>query len=255
MSRTDVTHAPPLKEMGGIISDLAMFIMTKDRKHAAKHHAPELAWPTLLAKRLNLKVNNQAVSGAHGFEMRAQVERVKKTSAPVKAFFFVGHNDLCNNLDDPKNIGAAFTEEVGDALAEWDRRHSGSVAYLIPVAKIHEVFRTLLTYVWHRGPQNNYSCADSWTKFFPYCPSHYGKAKVGALDAYMAPRLDAMNDGLDQLALEFTKQSPSNRFYYLKDAHDVSYDPDLFAVDCFHLSAKGQKTIADRLEQMLARIP
>lgn len=259
MSRTDVTHAPPLKEMGSIISDLAMFIMTKDPAHVAKHHAPELAWPTLLAKRLDptgpMKLNNQAISGAHGFEILGQVKNVKATAEVTKAFFFIGHNDLCNNVDSPENIGAAFKDEVGRAIEEWDRRHKDSVAYLIPVGQIHRVYQTLFNYVWHRGPQNNYSCVDSWTKFFPYCPSHYKKAKAGTFEAYMGPRLDAMNDGLDELASELSKKSASNRFHYLKDAHDVSYDPDLFAVDCFHLSAKGQKTIADRLEQMIAQVP
>ncbi len=259
MSRTNVTHAPPLKEMGELISDLAMFLMTKDRSYIAKHHAPELAWPALLGQRLDamgaMRVANQAVSGAHSWDMLGQVRGLKMTAEPVRAFFFIGHNDICNNLSDPKDIGSAFSYEVGTALEEWDRRHTGSVAYLIPIGRIHKVYETLFNYVWHKGTQKDYSCVDSWTKFFPYCPSHYAKAKLGTLNAYMEPRLDAMNDGLDRLASEWSQKSTKNNFHYLKDAHDVSYDADLFAVDCFHLSATGQEAIADRLEKMLALIP
>ncbi|MBY0372128.1 SGNH/GDSL hydrolase family protein [bacterium] len=255
MSRTDVTHAPPLPEMSGIISDLAMFFMTKDRTYLAKHHAPELAWPALLATELGgnnpLPLDNHAVSGARSWNLLDEVKSHPQRGVTTRAFFFIGHNDLCNSTDSPQALADSFKQEVGSAVEEWDRNHKDSVAYLVPVGKIGEVYKILNGYVWHKGSQKNYSCVDSWTKLFPYCVSHYAKFKAGILDTYLNPRRDAMNTALEKLSEEWTLKSSSNQFHYLANAQDIQYAPEFFAVDCFHLSPTGQKAVAERVIDLI----
>lgn len=259
LSRTRVTAAPPLSEVGVTISNLAMYLMDreKNKHYVDKEHAPDLAWPALVAKEIDpagpVKLYNNAVSSSRAWEMAGQVRSNKAPAGKTRAFFFIGHNDLCNNLDTPKNIAAAFGNEMDDALRLWDAAHSDSVAYLVPVADIHRVYKALDGFIWHRGTKKNYTCMDSWTKFFPYCASHYAKFKVGALDTYMVPRLDAMNDMLDARALAWSKKSTKNRFVYLKNAHDTPYLKEFFAVDCFHMSPEGQRQIADRVLEMLRK--
>ena len=254
MVKTDVTNAPPLKEMSGIISDLAMYIMTKNRSYVAKHHAPELAWPTVLASLIDPKspppVEIYAVSGAKTAALVDQVNSAKTKTGQGLAFFFIGHNDLCNNANDPATIASQYVSLVDKALEVWDQRHNGSVLYLVPIADIHRVYARLKGFVWHRG-ETNYTCEDSWSKFFPYCPSNLKKLQKGELDAYMQPRLEAMNGGLDTLALTWSKKSPKNRFVYLNGAHSIPYEPEYFAVDCFHPSVRGQQKIAQRLDQLM----
>jgi lysophospholipase L1-like esterase len=257
LSHTDVTRAPTLTQMSEIISDLAMFLMDKEknRDYVAKEHAPELAWPSVLSKKIDpagpVQLYNYAVSSSRTWEMEGQVKANRITAGDTRAFFFIGHNDLCNNMDAPANIGKEFGAQFSRAIAAWDATHKNSIAYLIPVADIHRVYEALDGYVWYKGGKRDYTCVDSWTKFFPYCPSHYKKRQAGTLDAYMKPRLAAMNGALDDLANEWTKKSTSNKFAYLKDAHDTAYEKELFAVDCFHLSARGQTMVANRVLQLV----
>lgn len=258
MSSTDVTNAPPLVEMSGIVSDLAMFFVTKDVAYLRDHHAPELAWPSLLAKKLGgntpLPLENQAVSGARAWSLVNQVRARPAGNAPSRAFFFIGHNDLCNNNDTPQTVADVFKGEVNAALEEWNKTHSGSIAYIVPVGQIAEVYKVLNGYVWRKGGSKDYSCVDSWTKLFPYCVSHFQKHKAGTLDAYLKPRRDGMNRVLGELAQEWTQRATGNRFEYLEDAHAMQYVPEFFAVDCFHLSPRGQQTVADRVEELLEQV-
>lgn len=255
LTKTEVTNAPPLSEISLLVSDLAMFFMTKDTRFIVKHHAPDLAWPALLAKTLDpngpLRVENQAVSGANTWELITQVRKQAGRSSASRAFFFIGHNDLCNNPDSPTAIASSFSGQVENALAEWSKTHRGATAYLVPISDIHRVYERLWGYVWHKGAEDSYTCTDSWTKLFPYCISHYKKAKLGQLETYMKPRLNEMNAALEKLADAWNRQNPANHYVYLKDAHNIPYEPEYFAVDCFHLSAAGQRTVATRIEEMV----
>lgn len=255
LTDTNVTKPPPLKDISSLISDLAMFLMTKNRSYMAKHHAPQLAWVSVLSKKLfptgSIVLDNHAVSAARTFEILGQVQSHKDRGEPSTSFFFAGHNDLCNNTDLPSHIGYAYRLEIGRALAAWDAVHQNSTAYLVPVSDIHRVYAALTGYVWYRGTQSDYRCEDSWAKFFPYCPSHLAKFKLGQLESYMKPRLAAMNRALDDLTFEWNKKSRTNKFVYLKGAHDVAYEPAFFAVDCFHLSEIGQRKLAERADYLI----
>ncbi len=256
LSQTDATNAPGLDVMSDLISDLAMYIMTRDPRYVAQHHAPNLAWPSVLAKTITpgkiLPLDNNAVSGARAWQMLSQVQRQPVRKGSAAAFFFIGHNDLCNNMDSPETIGQFFSSEVEESLREWDKMHSGSTAYIAPVGDIHRVFARMKNHVWYRGKETNYSCIDSWTKFFPYCPSHYKKEQAGTMESYMKPRLEAMNDALEKLAHSWTEASHKNRYVYLKDAQDMALEPEYFAVDCFHLSANGQSRVAERIQEVMS---
>jgi lysophospholipase L1-like esterase len=252
MSHTGVTHPPPLKELSLIISDLAMYLMTGNASYVAKQHAPELSWVSVLARRIDpkgpLNLDNHAVSSSKAWQILGQVRRHPNRNAIARAFFFIGHNDLCNTMEEPKAIGLEFEAELDRALIEWDQTHSDSTAYLLPVSDIHRVYSRLSGVVWYNGAQTRYTCDDAWTKFFPYCPSHYAKHKAGTLESFMKPRLREMNNALSRLANKRTAASARNSFHFLKQAHDIAYEPEYFAVDCFHLSKKGQETIAQRVE-------
>jgi hypothetical protein len=140
--------------------------------------------------------------------------------------------------------------QVGNALDEWDRTHKSSTAYLIPVSDIHRVYDTLQGYVWYRGVKRDYRCEYSWANF--YCPSHLAKFKQGKLQSYMEPRLKAMNENLEELARYWEKKSKTNHYVYLDHTHEVTYKPEYFAIDCFHLSETGQQSMANRISALLA---
>ena len=65
------------------------------------------------------------------------IHRTGKSKDPkAKAFFFIGHNDLCKNTNTPEEIADAFEANYLDALNYWESNHRGGTAYLMPVGKI-----------------------------------------------------------------------------------------------------------------------
>lgn len=262
LSGTDVTEAPPLKTISRIFSDMVMFKLSGDAKHLIPHHRKDLAWPAHLA-RLQIKdpaapeqitVINAAVSGAKTQDLLGQVRAARDLAVTSQSFFFVGHNDLCNNPTEPEALAKQFIEWYEAALTEWDTRHENATAYVIPIADISQVYRVLKGYAWYEGDKATYTCEDSWNKFFPYCTSHHKKALAGTLEAYLAPRLTAMNGALRKLAEKWDGQSGKNRFRYLTDAPNVAFKPEFFAVDCYHLSDRGQQTLAQEVFKQLVPV-
>ena len=249
LSGTNVTAAPPLDVLSKIWSDLVMFKMSGDRKYLAPHHRADLAWPAQLAKSwktggINVSVKNYAVSEDRTKDLLQQLKGARPTEHAA-SFFFIGHNDLCDNNDSPEAIGAQFAKEYGAALKAWDEKNHGATAYLVPVGDIYRVYKLLEGVVWHNRSGRSYRCDDSWTKFFPYCTSYYKMLKAGTLEETLAPRINAMNAALENLAKDWTKNSKRNRFKSITNMQAKPYEKDYFAVDCFHLSDVGQAAIAE----------
>jgi len=252
LTNTNVTNAPSLKVISDIYSDLAMYKVSGDKKYIAPYEPPELGWPFAVARLLEsvadpITIKNFAVSGAKTVDLIGQVGRNGVTLAPTMAFFFMGHNDLCEAKGTPEEIGRTYAATFERALIQWNRNHRDSAAYFMPVGDVHRVFETLKGYVWHDGPVKKYACEDSWTRYFPYCPKYGRLHKEGKLREYLQPKIQAMNDALERLAFDWDKKGAGNRFHYLKDLHDSPYQENFFAVDCFHLSHEGQKALAERI--------
>lgn len=256
LSGTQVTNAPTLEEMGKIWSDLAMYKISGDKKYLTPHHKPNLAWPQLIAdiwtsQGHTIKLKNYAISGAKTKDLISQLGGER--TADATSFFFMGHNDLCDNKNTPEAIGAQFGKEYKAALKLWDSKHVGATAYVIPVADIHRVYKTLEGYVWHNRDGRTYRCEDSWTKYFPYCTSYYKKLKDGTLEEFLAPRIAAMNEAVDKVVSEADRDSGRNHYKTLVQFKNKAYEKDYFAVDCFHLSKEGQSALAENVAKEIGR--
>jgi lysophospholipase L1-like esterase len=256
LSRTDVTAAPPLSDVSHMISDMAMFEITGNPNYIAPLHAPDLAWPSVLSRLeakagIPMTVVNRAVSGAAASDVVGQVQGAPAASGPVVALILIGHNDLCNRPDTPDTLAAGYYNNVNQALAAWDGRHTGSMMYLLPVGEINRVYHTLSGYVWFSSDQGKYACEESWKRLFPYCPWYADQFAAGSLDAYMNPRLAAFDQMLDRLAKEWEAKSGKNHFRFLANIQQEAYEKEYFAIDCFHLSPQGQSRIAERISQAL----
>ncbi len=257
LSYTNITQKNELSEVSRILSDFAMFKLTKNRDFLIKHEKTEIAWPTLLANHLktdlvDYEIRNYALSGARSDSM---LEEVKKAALPkdeVIAFFFIGHNDLCHNKGSEEDLARDFSRNLKEALIEWDQKHFGARAYLISLAEIQHLYSTLSGVTWYEGSKGKYKCEDNWENLFPYCPSFFKKYKQGTLDEYIQPRLRAVNSELDKLSEEFKSSSRRNQYFRLGMAEGSTFRKEYFAIDCYHLSQEGQQFVADQIFDSLA---
>ncbi len=251
VSDTSAVDAPPLKEVSHLVSDLAMYFVTKDRRYVDPLQKKDLAWPSVVAAELGkqlgqaLTVENLAVSGSRIADLSKQVEKIQGNVIGSRSFFFAGHNDLCHTNGGPEVFTQNFTREYTKALTYWDEHHTQSVAYIIPVADIHRVYRKMQGFVWFHGGDGKYSCNDSWEKLFPYCRANYHRLQANTLEDYFIPRLGAINSAIEQVVHDFNEKSTRNRYYFLSDVRNMTLDTNYFAVDCYHLSVEGQKHLAD----------
>jgi hypothetical protein len=251
LSDTQVTSPPPLTEISNIITDMTTAFRLRNRSILGKYHAPTLAWPHQLVDELkkqnaDVQLYNYAVSGNRSYDLLNQVKKSTQVGKTI-AFFFIGHNDLCDEYDSVDSLKLNYKLGVIDALKEWARRHKNSTAFVIPVGKVDEVFKLLQGYKWKRGKNYDYTCEQNWDRYFPYCRSHYKKLQAGTLDKFLKDRIAAMNISLEDIVLERQKDDPKNTYTLLADTHNANYERDHFAVDCYHLSGDGQKSLADRV--------
>ncbi|MBI4404253.1 MAG: hypothetical protein HY537_08835 [Deltaproteobacteria bacterium] len=254
LSYTNVENAPPLTDVSRILSDFAKYAITKNPVHIEPHERRDIAWPKQLSNitTLGSEVLSYAVSGAKTKELITQVQKATSDS-PTLSFFFIGHNDLCKNTKSPDEIAQEYKSNFEWALTQWHITHSDSTAVFIPVGKMYRAYQVLEHVIWHRPVGNvTYSCKDSWQKLFPYCPSYYHMQKEGQLEAFLRPRIEAMNTALDALANEWENKGLKNHFRYLKEVYSATdYEPGFFAVDCFHLSQNGQQALAQAIAREL----
>ena len=261
ISHTQLTAPPPLKELGGILSSLALFKVTKNYDYLQELQRPNLAWVAHIAKRLadlgyETKIENHSVSGAQSVDLARQVRESRaQPTAPADhgtAFFFVGHNDLCNTDDSPTALANRMESSYREALRHWNERHRNSQAFIIPVSEMQRLYPALAEYVWLEAGTSKYSCSTSWATLFPMCKHLYRKYTQGKLSEYLTPRIQAVNSKLRALAEGGTSGLTSENSLHYVDVHDVPFGPEHFAIDCFHLSSVGQTKLGEAVFQQIA---
>ncbi len=249
LAGTNVTAPPTLKGFSKILSDLAMFSLTTDFKYAQPYLRPDLAWPAKLAERLRadgstVDLVNRGVSASGVLGM---LDQLGEQEDDVGALFFSGHNDICGSSKPTDEVVQEFERAYDTVLAQWDKTHTGSRAYLMMVTRVDKVFVALDGVGWYQGKSTSYKCEDNWRKFFPYCPVYYQMLKDGKLVDFLQPRVDGMNAALEKLVQKYNRDSKSNRFEYLDKVTALDFVPSFFAIDCYHLSAIGQDRIAENI--------
>jgi len=253
---TNVTHQNELETVSHILSDLAMFKLTKDRSYLKKHEQNDLAWPQLLAEQLktsevNFEVRNYGVSGAKSETLYDEVVNAPPVSPRLQsqsiAFFFIGHNDLCHNSNTTENLASEYSSNIDRAIEAWDKTHEGSRGFLVSVAEVQRIYPLLEGQTWYESSRGRYRCNESWDKLFPYCPVFFRKHKEGTLENYLTPRVEALNKALEDLTQKWRNKSSRNQFFHIQMAPGSDFRKNFFAVDCYHLSNEGQAFVSDQI--------
>lgn len=251
LANTNVADSHSLQEISTIITDLLQFALTKNRKYLKPHHDSQSAWPNLVAERLRasgtpVSIRDFAFSGAHTSDLAAEVKMAPETKDAVLAFFFVGSNDLCPNTSKVDISSVQFYDQYRKALEYWDSHHQNSDGYLISLADIWQVYEVLSNFRWYEGSDGTFRCEDSWTKLFPFCPAYAKLFREKRLRTYLEPRIRDMNEALASLTSYWNEATKNgNRYYHLHQSDQLVLKPEYFAIDCYHLSRKGQQYIAD----------
>ncbi len=254
LNYTNVTHETKLTTVSTILSDLTMFKLTKDRAYLNKHEKGELAWPQLLAQHLTttemqFEVRNYGLSGAQSENLITEVSNAKDVAPeePVIAFFLIGYNDLCHNINSEQTLASNYNNNLDKALEIWDKNHKGGKAYLISLADVQKIYPLLDGQVWFESSKGRYRCNESWEKLFPYCPTFSKKFKEGTLNDYLAPRVDALNNTLKELTEKWKNKSIRNQYFRIEPPLGMDFQKDHFAIDCYHLSNKGQSFVSKQI--------
>lgn len=238
-----------------ILSDVSLYFITKDSNLLKPYGGPDDVWARFIADRYETlgvpqTVINRAIGGEKSDGLLAQVKKVNYSSAPgTRAFFFVGHNDICPKLNaTPDKLASELIANYEKALKQWDSMHQGATAYILPLGNMTQLYETLYGYVWYESPTHEkYTCDANWNLYFPFCPPLAKFAKEGKIREVLTPRLELINRRLSQMALEFSKSSERNRYVFLERVYDSHYVKDYAAVDCFHLSPQGQHELSNNI--------
>jgi len=252
LSGTSAVEVSHFDSVNRILKDFASYIFTRDPRYISPHVRPDLAWPTHLAAFLSdpnhpIRVRNFARSGAKLGELLQQVAALHSQSGSTRAFFFIGHNDLCNQALSPDQLGEHFRQTYDRVLEEWDRKHRDAVAFILNVGEIHRLYETMDGHIWYRSVDRDFSCADSWTRLFPYCPAHYRKFRNNTLRTDLISKLQAIGDSLQDTAQSWEKRSRRNHYRFLESTEGITFERSYFALDCFHLSTRGQIELAQTI--------
>lgn len=247
MSSTQVTNPPNFAVLSGLWSNLATFVANGDKTALRRLHAPELSWAQVLGKKLGAdEVHNYAVSRTRVKDLLTQIDGAKDTTdKSVAAFFFMGHNDLCHYTTTVDEFDERFRKEYSAAIAAWDAKHSGDTLYLVPPGDVDRVYKLLDGYTWLKTPSLTLTCNQSWDTVFPFCRENAKRLREGKVSDHLIPRTKNIRTAMEELAKEWTKKSEHNRFVFLEDILQDAYKKEFFAVDCYHLSAYGQKALAE----------
>ena len=252
LSGTSVVSPPPLSYISRVMSDTAVFKLTKNREKIMPHHRMDLAWPKFFAEleAKNAEIQNFALSGAKIHQLHIQLDNARPKSKAARAFFFIGHNDLCDWKNPPEPAGTLsrrFAKTLEKELDRWEARHENGTAYLVPVSDVPKIFEILKGYTWYDNGKVKFRCEESWDKFFPYCLPHRGRMLGGTLDRFLYDRIERMNVELREMALRRDAAGLKNRYRFLEDIDTKAMEPKHFAVDCYHLSEEGQRGLAQAI--------
>jgi lysophospholipase L1-like esterase len=255
LSTYSIDSPPPLKTISTTLSDLARFVLTKDRKYTRKYEDKDLAWVTQVAKKLGVpadQIHNHAFTGARGFDLMEQVNDYRGPTEATAAFFLIGHNDICKDARAAEVLGEDVAEHYLQALQKWDQNHRGATAYLLPVANVDQVFDELDKVVWYKSDQTEYSCRESWEVLFPYCPRYTLMRHQGTLREFLRDRIESINSHVESLVKNW-KSTRNNQLEFVRDGKTFPLKREYFAIDCYHLSETGQRAVGDHLASFLSK--
>ncbi len=247
----NLENPPNLKEVSGTLSDLAMFLLTKEPKYKDPYEFRTTGWPSRLAAKLAaqtglaFEARNYGQISAETFELPLQLKQLPNgTSKRTMAFVFIGHNDFVHKDLTVDELATKHKKALHDFFTEWDKRHWFSTMFIIPIGDVYKVYHRLNNFVWHKNEKVTYTCNDSWNKFFPYARVYYDLFQLGTINEYFLPRIDAFHRAEREIARQWNWTSWTNNYYYYEPKGAFPYEPRNFAVDCFHLASNGQEEIA-----------
>ncbi len=248
LSKTAVTETT-YKSIQAIRSDLAKYVMLGKESYLTKYGSHENAWPAKLQQLIGVgnvnELHNYAVPRAVTADLLKHVKGASKTTHETMAFFFMGHNDICDSGLTPEQQAEKFVREYKTALLEWDKSRENSVAYIMDVGELHEMISTLNGYVWQKDTDKSYTCNDTWENFIPFCPAYSKLAKANKINEVVGKQIAAMNGSIDALIQDLNKSGVKNTFKHVKFWD--TFHPEYSASDCFHLSQKGQQSLAEHV--------
>ncbi len=259
----NLTNPPPLKEISTTLSDLAMYIFTGESSFKEPYEYRNNAWPAKLADKIqthygySVEARNYGVVGALTRDLPKQLAELPfGTTRRAMAFVFIGHNDLDDlSVANADALAEKHRKDLSEFFAAWDRKHYESTMHVIPVGHVYKVYQNLKGYTWFKNPPVTYRCEDSWQKFFPYAGFYYKKMQEGKLEEFLVPRVQGLQREQREAAREWNATSQRNNYYYNEPKIPFAYIPENFAIDCFHLSGKGEQFIADTIFETLNNAP
>lgn len=235
-----------------IMGDLVKYALLKEEKYLNKYGEKSDAWPAKLKDMLGdiNELHNYAVPGAVTSDLVPHVKKALTTTPQTFAFFLMGHNDLCDNGLTPAAMAEKFKKQYRSALIEWDKKRENSTAFLLDVGEVHSMITAMNGYIWEKKGGHEYTCNQTWETYIPYCSAYSKLVKQNKIKEVVGKQIEAMNASLDDLVAEMNSRSSKNTFKHVKYWHG-EFQPEFSASDCFHLSKKGQETLADQVFQAL----
>ncbi len=218
---------------------------------------PTLAWPQVLAAKIGAtKLDNASVVGAHTSNLLDQVRRTatdkNSKKANTTAIFFIGHNDACAGwslmpLNEPH-----FVEMYERALSEWLELHENSMAVLIPIGNITDIFYRFYLHEIQENSVTGLRCQRVYDEV-PLCDAFttdaqnrsYGNSTSRSIMLAQNGIL-SWNNRLPELAQKLNLSKNGNQVT-VATRPSIRPEPSHMAADCFHLSAEGQAALAEQI--------
>lgn len=251
MAQTSLATPPSIEVIGKILSDLSMHKISGEEKFIAPYKRPENTWGSFLSEKLKHTTTttyiNRAHEGDRAIHVPGQIAAIPKTKSPSLAFIFIGHNDLCAAKTAAESLPKDFENQINESLKLWDDKHQNSKMYLIQVGDVPQVFEMLENVVWAKTDQFTFNCRHSWRRIFPFCSYLAKLQQEGKMKEVLNPLMKKFNLSLEKLAKKWNETGSSNHFTVLNSSNNIKYELEDFAVDCFHLSKRGQQRLADQL--------
>ncbi len=253
LSNTTLQKNTPLSSIGNIISNLAMYGITKETKYISEYLRYDLSWPFELSKlneEIKYEVINLAFLAAKTIDLINQISNAPNNVKDTLSLFFIGYNDLCPRNGPPQAIIDSYIANYEKALKFWEKTHSNSSAYIIMLVNFSKIFKVLKNFVWYENGKIEYTCFDCWEKFFPYCPAYSILERNNLLESYVTNILDELEIRLSTLASILNIESNNkNTFTVINPWPGNEVLTEYFAIDCFHISHAGQKFVAKLINE------
>lgn len=244
LADTQLTPKRPFYEMGQLMFQLGLTLGKEEKLQTFSRF--ELAWPKKLSEIAgsNPKLSNWAVPNVGVDALVNQADQMPETQG-ASAFVFIGHNDLCRTVGwTDGQVADYFKVHIENGVKKWEEKHQNSTLYFLPVGRMDKVYQKLWDFKWNETDRTTNRCRDIYLKYIPMCLPIAELALKGKVESVIGERAKKMNRVLEDVAQK-NNGGNKNRYQYLSSMEKVEFKEDLFAMDCFHLSAEGQKQLAE----------